>query len=41
MTQRQSVLDAKAMAEKGWTAEQIKEKLEATKSDSMTHITVR
>ena len=40
VTQRQSVLDAKAMAEKGWTAEQIKEKLEATKSDSMIYITV-
>ena len=40
VTQRQSGLDAKAMAEKGWTAEQIKEKLEATKSDSMIYITV-
>lgn len=40
VTQRQSVLDAKAMAEHGWTAEKIKETLEATKADSMIYITV-
>ena len=40
VTLRQSALDAKEMAEKGWRAEQIKEKLEATKADSMIYITV-
>ena len=40
VTQRQSVLDAMAMAEKGWSAAQIKEKLEATKSETIIYITV-
>ncbi len=40
VTQRQSVLDALEMAEKGFTAPQIKEKLEAVKFDSTIYITV-
>ena len=40
VTQRQSVLDAMAMAEKGYTAEQIKTRLEETKFDSSIYITV-
>lgn len=40
VTQRQSALDAFHMAEKGYTAEQIKEKLEATKFESIIYITV-
>ena len=40
VTQLQSVMDAKAMAEKGWTAVEIKEELERTKFDSDIYITV-
>lgn len=40
VTQRQSVLDALEMAEKGFTAVQIKEKLEAVKFESTIYITV-
>lgn len=40
VTQRQSVLDAIEMARKGWTAEQIKDKLEAVKFESSIYITV-
>lgn len=40
VTQRQSVLDAIEMAEKGWSAAQIKEKLEEIKFDSSIYITV-
>ena len=40
VTQRQSVLDALEMAEKGFTAPQIKEKLEAVKFGSTIYITV-
>ena len=40
VTQLQSVMDAKAMAEKGWTAAEIKEELERTKFDSDIYITV-
>ncbi len=40
VTQRQSVLDAFQMAEKGYTGAEIKEKLEATKGDSIIFITV-
>lgn len=40
VTQRQSVLDAIQMAGKGWTAVQIKEKLEEVKFDSSIYITV-
>ncbi|MDO5417791.1 MAG: DegV family protein [Lachnospiraceae bacterium] len=40
VTQRQSVLDALEMAEKGYTAVQIKEKLEAEKFESTIYITV-
>ena len=38
VTQRQSVLDAMAMAEKGYTAKQIKDKLEETKFESSIYI---
>lgn len=38
VTQRQSVLDAKKMAEQGKTAEEIREYLEATKFDSSIYI---
>ncbi len=40
VTQRQSVLDAIAMANKGFTAAQIKEKLEQTRFDSSIYITL-
>ena len=40
VTQRQSVLDAMAMADKGYNAAQIKEKLEATKFESSIYITL-
>ena len=40
VTQRQSVLDAQKMAAKGYTAKEIKEKLEETKGDSIIFITV-
>ncbi len=40
VTQRQSVLDALKMAEKGFSALQIKEKLEAVKFESIIYITV-
>lgn len=40
VTQRQSVLDALEMAEKGCTAPQIKEKLEAVRFESTIYITV-
>ena len=40
VTQRQSVLDAQKMAEKGYSAKEIKEKLEETKGDSIIFITV-
>lgn len=40
MTQRQAALDAKAMAEQGFTAQHIKEVLERTKMDSSIYITV-
>ena len=40
VTQLQSVMDAKTMAEKGWTAAEIKEELERTKFDSDIYITV-
>ena len=40
VTQRQSVLDAMAMAEKGYTAKQIKDKLEETKFESSIYITL-
>ncbi len=40
VTQRQSVLDGLAMAERGYTAVQIKEKLEAVKFDSSIYIMV-
>lgn len=40
VTQRQSVLDAFQMAEKGYTGAEIKEKLEASKGDSIIFITV-
>lgn len=40
VTQRQSVLDAIQMAGKGWTAVQIREKLEEVKFDSSIYITV-
>ena len=40
VTQLQSVMDAKTMAEKGWTAVEIKEELERTKFDSDIYITV-
>lgn len=40
VTQRQSVLDAMAMADKGYNAAQIKERLEATKFESSIYITL-
>lgn len=40
VTQRQSVLDAKEMAEKGMSAAEIKEKLEAVKFESSIYITL-
>lgn len=40
VTQRQSVLDAKELAARGWSAAQIKEYLEKTKFDSSIYITV-
>ncbi|MGI6108213.1 MAG: DegV family protein [Lachnospiraceae bacterium] len=40
VTQRSSVLDAKRMADKGWTAQQIKDELERTKLESSIYITV-
>ncbi len=40
VTQRQSVLDAMAMADKGYDARQIKEKLESTKFESSIYITL-
>ena len=40
VTQRQSVLDAKVLADKGWSAAEIKEYLEKTKFDSTIYITV-
>ena len=40
VTQRQSVLDAKLLADKGWSAVRIKEYLEETKFDSTIYITV-
>lgn len=38
--QRQAALDAKTMVEKGYTAQQIKEKLEETKDDCAVYITL-
>ena len=40
VTQRRSVLDAQKLAEAGWSAEKIKETLEATRFDSDIYITV-
>lgn len=40
VTQRQSALEAKAMAEKGMTAAEIKKRLEETKMDSTIYITL-
>ena len=40
VTQRQSALDARDLAEMGWSGEQIKEKLEATRFESSIYITV-
>lgn len=40
VTQRQSVLDAKVLADKGWDACKIKEYLEETKFDSTIYITM-
>ena len=40
VTQRQSALDALEMAKKGYSAEQIKERLEETKGDSVIFITL-
>ena len=40
VTQRRSVLDAKKLVEAGWSAERIKETLEATRFDSDIYITV-
>lgn len=40
VTLRQSVIDAKEMADKGWEADKIKEYLEETKFDSSIYITV-
>ncbi len=40
VTQRQSVLDAVAMVQKGYTAAQIKDKLEATRFESSIYITL-
>ena len=41
VTQRQSVLDAMAMADKGYSAAQIKEKLEQTRFESSIYITLQ
>lgn len=41
VTQRQSVLDAIAMADKGYSAAQIKEKLEQTRFESSIYITLQ
>lgn len=40
VTQRQSVLDARTLAERGWSAAKIKEYLEETKFDSTIYITL-
>lgn len=40
VTQRQSVLDAKTLADKGWDGKKIKEYLEETKFDSTIYITL-
>ena len=40
VTQRRSALDAKKLAEAGWSAERIRDALEATKFDSDIYITV-
>lgn len=40
VTQRQSVMDAKQLAENGWTAERIREYLEKTRFDSSIYIMV-
>ena len=40
VTQRQSALDAKTLAEKGWDARKIKDYLEETKFDSTIYITL-
>ena len=40
VTQRQSVLDAKQLADNGWTAERIREYLEKTRFDSSIYIMV-
>lgn len=40
VTQRQSAIDAKTMAEKGWLALAIKEELERTQMESVIYITV-
>lgn len=40
VTQRQSVLDAKELADRGWSGEKIKEYLEETKFDSTIYITL-
>ncbi len=40
VTQRQSALDAAALAERGWTAARIKDLLEETKMESSIYITV-
>ena len=40
VTQRQAVLDAKALADQGWSAVRIKEYLEETRFDSTIYITV-
>ena len=40
VTQRQSVIDALAMAQKGYTAAEIKDKLEATRFESSIYITL-
>ena len=40
VTQRRSVLDAQKLVEAGWSAEQIKDTLEATRFDSDIYITV-
>ena len=40
VTQRQSVLDAKQLAENGWTAERIRDYLEKTRFDSSIYIMV-
>ena len=40
ITQRQAGLDARMLAEKGWSAKQIREKLEETRSDSIIYAMV-